>query len=289
MARDIAAEVTASILSALDAGTVPWRRPWACIDGQRNLQSGRPYRGVNQLLTQIAADVRGYSSPHWTTFRAAKKAGGAVRKGERGTLVTFWKRLRVKDADAEDGHRIIPMLRHYTVFNLDQVDGIDAPAEAEREAIEPLAAAEAIVAGMPAPPSVGHGQDRAFYDPRTDHVQLPRLEAFHSAEGYHHTGFHELVHSTGHGSRLARPEVATARIQFGSADYSREELVAELGAAMLCGHAGIDPSIEQSASYINGWRKALSDDPKLILQAAGKAQKAADYVLGTTFDAEASS
>jgi antirestriction protein ArdC len=284
MSRDVYQEVTDSILGALDQGIVPWRRPWQVQGGHRNLQSGRPYRGINQFLTAVRAIDRGYASPHWTTFRAAKKAGGAVRKGERGTLVTFWKRLKVKDAEAENGYRIVFMLRHYTVFNLDQVDGLEAPAEPERRTVDPIEAGELLIAGMPNPPKIVHGGDRAFYRPQVDGIQLPERDDFFTPHGYYATAFHELAHSTGHQSRLNRPEIADGTHKFGSADYSREELVAELGASMLCGTSGIDPDIPQAASYIDGWRKVLGQDKKLIVQAAGKAQRAADYILGVKFE-----
>jgi antirestriction protein ArdC len=161
MARDIHAEVTDRILEALEQGTVPWRRPWQVQGGHRNLQSGRSYRGINQFLTAITAIERDYASPYWTTFRAAKKAGGMVRKGERGTLVTFWKRLKVKDADADSGYRIVPMLRHYVVFNLEQCDGIESPADPEPRTVDPIAEGERVIADMPNPPQIHHGGDRA--------------------------------------------------------------------------------------------------------------------------------
>jgi antirestriction protein ArdC len=283
VSRDIQQEVTDAVLAALDEGTVPWRRPWQVQGGQRNLQSGRPYRGINQFLTAIRASERGYSSPHWTTFRAAKKAGGAVRKGERGTLVTFWKRLAVKDDEAEGGKRIIPMLHHYIVFNLEQVDGLEAPADPEPRTVDPIAEGERVMADMQNPPQIHHGGDRAFYRPPVDAVQLPDRDDFRSGASYYHTAFHELTHSTGHASRLAREGIMDVH-RFGSADYSREELIAEFGAAMVCGSIGVDPDIPQSAAYIENWRTVLGRDKRLVIAAAGKAQRAADYILGTTFE-----
>ncbi len=186
--RDIYQEVTDSILSALDQGIVPWRRPWQVQGGQRNLQSGRPYRGINQFLTALTAIERGYESPYWTTYRATKKAGGQVRKGERGAQVTFWKRLVVKDEKAETGTRVIPMLKHYSIFNLAQVDGLEAPPEPERRTVDPLEAGETVVAEMPNPPKIVHGGDMACYRPAVDAVGLPMRDDFRSADAYYHTG-----------------------------------------------------------------------------------------------------
>jgi antirestriction protein ArdC len=226
----------------------------------------------------------GYSAPYWTTYRAAKKAGGNVRKGEKGTLVTFWKRIMVRDEEAEGGKRIVPILKHYRVFNLDQCDGLDAPPEPETRTIDPIDAGEEVIASMPNPPKIVHGGDRAFYRVQVDGVQLPERDDFYTPDAYYSTAFHELTHSTGHEKRLARPEIMQGVHRFGSEDYSREELVAELGASMLCGSTGIDPDIPQSASYIDSWRKALGEDKKLIVAAAGRAQRAADYILGVSFE-----
>lgn len=287
--RDIYQEVTDTVISALEQGTVPWRRPWRTLgDGlHRNLKSKRVYRGVNQFLLDITAHAHGYESPHWVTFKQAKEMGGKVRKGERATLVVFWKQLAISERDKESGkeqRKTIPLLRHFQVFNVDQCDGIDAPTSEGRE-FDPITEAAAIVVGMPNRPSIGHGGDRACYYPATDQVRLPAPDAFDSGEHYYSTAFHELVHSTGHPSRLNRPEIAQAN-GFGSDPYSREELVAEMGAAMLCGVAAISgPTMPQSAAYIAHWLKQLRDDRKLLVTAASRAQKAADHILGTTFEA----
>lgn len=167
------------------------------------------------------------------------------------------------------------------MFNVDQVDGLEAPAEEELPELEPIAAAEAIVQGWSTRPRIQTGGDSAFYSPTLDYVQMPPAGAFHTPAGYYSTLFHELTHSTGHSSRLNRG--LDARLApFGSPDYSREELVAEIGAAFLSGHAGIELElINQHAAYIESWRSKLSSDRKLIVQAAGAAQKAATLILGT--------
>lgn len=286
--RDVYQEVTDAVLEALDAGTVPWRKPWVSTGngefGQCNLQSKRPYRGINQFLCAMRANAEGFSSPYWTTFRAAKKSGGSVRKGERGQLVTFWKRIEVKDEQSETGKKTVFMLRHYVVFNTDQVDGLDVPAveSVELEPVDVIDAGEQAISAMVDPPTIAHGGGRAFYRPSSDHVQLPERDAFETADAYYHTAFHELAHSTGHEKRLGRDGIMDVH-RFGDADYSREELIAEFGAAMVSGSLGISPDIPQSAAYIASWRRELGRDKKLVLAAAGKGQKAADRILGVQF------
>jgi antirestriction protein ArdC len=281
MPTDVYTEVTDRIVAALESGTVPWRRPWiAGADSHRNPVSGTVYRGVNPFLLELTAMERGYTDPRWMTFKQARAAGGNVRKGERSTLVIFWKMLKGTDSDTGEA-KTIPMLRHYRVFNVAQLDGVELATEEQPDPFVPIDRAAELVAGMPDAPSISYGGERAFYAPAWDAVQLPQPERFVSAEAFYSTTFHELAHATGHASRLNRPEVANATHAFGSADYSREELVAEFSASMLCGVAGIAPAvIEQSAAYIAGWLKALSDDPKLLIAAAGRAQRAADFIRG---------
>ncbi len=203
--RDVYQEITDKILSALETGTVPWRRPWRDFGMQRNLSSGRPYRGINQLLTQLTQQVRGYGSPFWLTYRGAERAGGQVRRGERGTLVVLWKRLLIEEEESEEKKRVW-WVRPYTVFNLDQVDGVEPPAiEDERLDFEPIERCEQLLGRMPNPPRLIHAPGGAFYLPARDTITLPPRESFYDAEGYYATHFHETVHSTGHPSRLDRP------------------------------------------------------------------------------------
>ena len=249
---------------------------------QRNLSSGRPYRGVNQLLTQLTQQVRGYASPFWLTYRGAERAGGNVRRGERGTLVVLWKRLLVKDEETDE-KKLVWWIRPYTVFNLDQVDGVEPPPiEDELLDFEPIERCESVLSAMPNPPSVRHQPGGAFYMPATDTITLPPVESFHEVEGYYATRFHETVHSTGHASRLDRELAARSHEEA----YSREELIAELGAAMLCGIAGIAPArLEQSAAYIASWLRALRDDKRMVVSASQQAQRAVDYIRDLAPDA----
>lgn len=289
MALDVYQTVTDRIIELLDQGTVPWRHPTRGGRGDQppptSLASQRAYRGINVFLLAVTACLEGYESPYWLTYVQARKMGGHVHKGEKGSLVILWKQYATQDR--ETGEDItVPVLRHYTVFNTEQCEGIEAPSPAtpedqdEKPVFTPIEAATAIVEGYQDGPRIEHKGLRAFYQPRADLVCIPEPDRFVEAESYYTTLFHELVHSTGHSSRLDRG-LDEKLSPFGSADYSKEELVAEMGAAFLAAAAGIgQETVAQSAAYIDGWRRKLSGDTKLVVVAAGLAQKAADWVLG---------
>lgn len=286
--RDIYEQTTDRIIASLEAGVVPWHKPWVDVGGQaRNLNSNRVYRGINPFLLALTSLAEGYTDPRWATFKGMKKKGGSIRKGEKGTRVIFWKLLEIKpkdDADEEETRKI-PILRDYVVFNVEQAeweDGIPAlPEENLNEDLEHDVAAEAIVEGyLLHGPELTIGGDSAYYSPHFDRVGLPELKQFESSEAYYAAAFHELTHSTGHESRLDRG----LKGDFGDEPYAKEELVAEFGAAMLSGVAGLDVEKTQDAAYIANWLKALKDDHKLVVVAAAQAQKASDLILGTTFD-----
>lgn len=284
--RDIYQEITDRIVEHLDAGSLPpWRQPLKRSGGDpfpRNLVTGKPYRGIN--LWWLAMLGMEHESNHWLTFKQAKSLGGQVRKGEKGSLVTFWKVWEKEDKESGET-TALPVLRHYTVFNADQVDGVKAPdaLEVDPATFNPIAEAEKILAGFAGRPRIERAGLKTAYRPKSDLVLLPPPERFDTPEDYYATLFHELVHATGHSSRLDRG-LDEDLAPFGSPDYSKEELVAEMGSAFLNAVAGISPpTIEQSASYIQGWLKELREDRKLLVQAAGLAQKAADHILGITF------
>src|SRR6266849_6724597 len=266
--------VTQQVIKQLEAGVAPWRRPWRTLP-PANLISKKPYRGINVFLLALT----GYGSQYWLTYRQAHALGGNVRKGEHGTKIVFWKfdRYETETADGETEERKSAFLRYYTVFNLEQTEGLRAllalpPAF-------PIESAEEIVKGMPNPPALE--QDfRAAYIPSRDTVTMPSRTAFESQAEYYSTLFHELTHSTGHAKRLAR-EGFDSPEKFGSESYSREELIAEMGSAMLSGIAGIEQAtISNSAAYLHSWIKRLKADSRLVVSAASAAQKAADYIRG---------
>ncbi|MEE9311878.1 MAG: ArdC-like ssDNA-binding domain-containing protein [Planctomycetota bacterium] len=226
--RDIYQEVTDKIIGYLDQCVAPWRNPVkrGAGDGwQKNLSSGNRYRGINVILLGMRAWESGYSSDYWLTFKQASERGGTVRKGEKGSLVTFW-RLYEKNAPSADADLTIPVLKHYNAFNLEQIDGIDIPDAPAPEGMlipfEPLSKADELVSGYIDGPKIEFIGSRACYRPASDTVRMPHPEKFESSETYYGTLFHELSHYTGHSSRLNRG-IDTDPQPFGSPDYSREE------------------------------------------------------------------
>jgi antirestriction protein ArdC len=270
--------ITNQILAELERGQVPWRKPWRTLP-PANLVSKKPYRGINVFLLAFA----GYGSQYWLTFNQAKQLGGNIRKGQHGTKIVFWKcnTRETESADGEIEERRSAFLRYYTVFNLEQTEGLKALLRLPPAF--PIESAEEIVKGMPNPPAFEQ-DSRAAYVPSSDTVTMPSRAAFYSQAEYYSTLFHELTHSTGHAKRLGREGIE--KIQpFGSEDYSKEELVAEMGSAMLCGAAGIEQTtIGNSAAYLRSWINRLKADSRLVISAARAAQEAADYIRGESKD-----
>ena len=267
--------ITDRIIELLERGNVPWRKPWTAKAGfPHNLVSGKPYRGINVLLLHSM----NYESPFWLTYKQAAELGGNVRRGEKSTPICFWKQLEVEDKQTHEIEKI-PLARFYYVFNLSQCENIkDIPNVPEVQTTATDAAA--IVANMPQRPAIKHGMRKAYYSPSEDYIGLPDAKNFESEAAYHSVLFHEMIHSTGHASRLNRPTL-TATAGFGSKEYCKEELIAELGAAFLCGQAGIHAAsiMENSAAYLRGWIDALRSERTLIVQAAAQAQRACDYII----------
>jgi antirestriction protein ArdC len=277
--------VTERITKCLEQGTAPWNRPWRGAANQpRNLVSGHEYRGVNVFLLS----AMGYTSPYWLTFNQANKLGAHVRRGERGTPVVFWKfdQREVQDGDATVSQRSV-LARYYTCFNVEQIEGLDVPRDLLTPSApeNPIVECEALLAKYVGP-EVKHAEQRAWYSKVLDVVNMPQRGTFISQEHYYSTLFHELTHSTGHPKRLNRPTLNDAAM-FGDVNYSKEELVAEMGAAYLCGFAGIENhTINESAAYLAGWLKVLRNDHRLLISAASQAQKAVDYVLDRGFEGQ---
>jgi antirestriction protein ArdC len=275
--------ITDRITTLLEQGTVPWHKTWKARTGlPRNFVSQKPYRGINVFLL-IAMS---YESPLWLTFRQVSRLGGSVRKGEKACPVVFWKQTTFEDK-ASGEQKKKRLLRFYHVFNMAQCDGLKnctAPVETPENGIcQP----EDIVTQMPQPPLVKHGMTHAFYSPREDCVGLPARERFEREDYYYSTLFHELVHATGHETRLKRSTL-TESAGFGSNPYCKEELIAEMGAAFLCGQAEIaERTIDNSAAYLKGWLEQLRQDKMLIVQAAAQAQKATDFIIGRKAESEA--
>lgn len=278
MKTDYAAEVTARILADMETGTLPWEKPWKTdntgVAGvPMNALTGRSYRGINTLLLWIAGFALGTADLRFLTFKQAKDAGGSILKGAKGHKIYFYKPLAVKseDADGNETEKQIPMLREYTVFHVSQTEGCElkAPAEIDLPAMPDDVCSFIEYLGA----DVRHGGDRACYIPASDRIHLPLPQDFKSADNYRATLYHELTHWTGGKPRLDREFKGF----FGSKEYAREELLAELGGAFLCAEFGIEYQT-QHASYLAHWLTILKEDKRAIFQAASKAQNAVDFI-----------
>ena len=293
-------EVTARIIGQLEAGRVPWVQPWGRPGGTapglpRNALTARHYSGVNVLILWGAVIEHGFASQGWLTFKQAIEAGGAVRKGERGTTVVYADRFVPRDRKQEtlrgsgtpdraekaravetaDAAKAVPFLKRFTVFNVAQCEGLRpnlAPDPVPLPEREIVPVAESVIAASGVAFRIGGGE--AFYSPSHDFVQVPPQPAFFDQINYYRTALHELTHATGHPARLDR-KLVTA---FGTTDYAREELVAEMGSAFLCAALGIVPTVRH-ADYLASWLDVLREDNRAIFRAASAATKAADWLL----------
>ena len=282
--------ITDRMIAELEQGVIPWQKPWSSVQGAISHTTGKRYSLLNQMLL-------GCRSGEFVTFKEAQREGGHIRKGEKASMIVFWKFLESAQRD-DDGNIVlgadgkpvmesVPFLRYYNVFHISQCEDIQ-PHFTENpmlgEQLSPDEAADRIVEDYIHRSGVKlHVQhsDRAFYSPSSDSVTVPELAQYTSVSEYYSTLFHELTHSTGHVSRLNR---LSKEAHFGSEAYSKEELIAELGAAFLVNHVGLetDGSFRNSAGYIQSWLKALKDDKRLIVSAAGKADKAVAMILNST-------
>lgn len=267
--KDVQTIITDRIISALEGGTIPWRQTWK-THAAMNMVSKKYYRGLNALLLNSLC----YGSPYWLTFKQCQSLGGRIKKGEKATPIVYWRRMeaiRTDPVTGEDKVKPYLLLRYYNVFNILQTEGI----EKSDPVLKPLEY-EAIVTGYKNPPSITYGDPA--YSPSIDTVTVPPIVSFESPQAYYSTLYHELVHSTGHNSRLDRDQ----KHSFGTPEYAIEELIAEIGSSYLRGYAGLSaPDIEDTAAYIQSWLKALNDDKSLVFKAAKHAQKAVDHILGT--------
>lgn len=287
------AEVMARVIAELEEGRLPWVQPWdaaACGCAMpANAVSGRRYSGINVLILWAAVIDGRYQSQRWLTYRQAQAAGGNVRKGERGTTICYADRFTPKDEverarDEDREARQLAFLKRFTVFNIDQCEGLperftpELVAEPVNDA-DRIPEAHALIEASGADFRIGGGE--AYYSPRGDYVAVPPPLAFHSRIDWYRTALHELGHWTGHGSRLDRDQTGG----FGSAAYAREELVAEMASAFTCASLSIRPTVRH-ADYIGSWLAVLREDEKAIFRAASAASKAADYLLGFVSDEE---
>ena len=285
--KDVYTRVTERIVADLEKGVRSWMKPWNASHTAGKITrplryNGTPYQGINILMLWGEALDKGYSAPIWMTYNQAQELGAHVRKDEKGSLVVYANKI-TRTETGEGGEEVekqIPFMKGYSVFNVEQIEGLPAHYYGKPENPLPLAErldhAERFIANTGA--VIGHGGDRAYYAPARDIVQMPPFEAFKDKESYYATILHELTHWTSHKTRLDRSFNAK---RFGDNGYAREELVAELGAAFLSADLGITPEIrEDHAAYLAHWLKALKEDSRAIFSAAAHAQRAADFLQG---------
>lgn len=287
--------VTKTITELLEQDIVPWQDPiiTRTLNKNRNLISDRPYSGMNALITMAAQLRYGYTASHWMTINQAKTIGAELKENEQknGTPIIFYNFTTKQKKNEETGEiedKKMGFARFFTIYNVEQFSNIDKVIEISKNQssvnnnqnpFEAIDRAQAVIDNMKNRPAIVIQGASAYYMPRRDLINMPKPTSFRSPEAYYATFFHELTHSTGHESRLKRKEV-TDPILFGSHNYSKEELTAELGAAFLCAHSNIfDSTKVNNAAYIKTWLRTLKNDPKMLVQAAAKAQKAADYIL----------
>ncbi|WP_421705659.1 ArdC family protein [Alloalcanivorax xenomutans] len=299
---DIYESVTQRIITALEHGTPPWIKPWSCSTGgsadglmPNNAISGRPYQGINILVLWIAAADQGYASARWLTYRQAQAAGGHVRRNEQATLACLYRPMERPEQD-DQGHPILdddghPKMKRFAIvrgvplFNIEQCEGLpdDRPSNRPATATDfrPHEDAERLIQATGADLEHVAG-DQAYYSHQQDRIRLPLKGQFRSEGDYYATALHELAHWSGHPTRLNRDGIRCWS-GFGSEEYAYEELIAEITAAFLCGHLGLEGKL-QHESYIANWLKALRNDKRLIFRASGEARTAADFLqsFGTT-------
>ena len=280
--RNIQQEITDKILAQMATGKLPWIKPWSGMGGAgmpRNASSRRAYSGVNVALLWLAADVGGYTSNRWLTYKQAQEAGGNVRKGEKATTVVYSATFERENEKGEKN--TIPFLKSFAVFALEQCEGLahlsDAPAAVNPDLRD--AECDAFIRSTGA--DVRHGEGRAYYRQAEDFIMLPPFEAFKSGVGYYETALHELVHWSGNPARCNRQFGK----RFGDRAYAAEELVAELGAAFMCAEFGYD-AVTQHAAYIQNWIDLMTDDPRAFITAASKASAAVEYLRGLALASE---
>lgn len=276
---DIYEHVTNTIIALLEQGTIPWRKPWITSGPPRNLLTRHWYTGINHLLLNALP----YTQPYYLTFKQVKAVAGLIKPGEKGHLIVF--RKTITEPDEKEPEQTVKryVLRYYYVFNVAQCEnippGLIPSVKAFQKHEDPIQECEWVIEDYKVCPAIRFGGAEAYYDPGKDLINCPLRERFKRLEDFYATLFHEMVHSTGHQSRLNRKEVAE-NPAFGSDGYSLEELVATLGASYICSFTGIEQgTIENHAAYIQNWLMALKNDKRFIVHASTRAQRAVDYIL----------
>ena len=290
--RDLYQETTNKIIALLEKGVLPWRRTWSQFGLAKNYVSGKAYKGINMILMNNTV----HNIPYFLSFKQAKELGGTIKKGAKAEQVLYFK-LTFKDDNGKvlsqetasqykKAGRVVKVLRflkYFNVFNIADVEGIFfSIPEVELKDNEQIEKCDQLVMNMPNPPKFETtNTDRAFYAPASDLINMPSIKQFENSAEYYSTLFHEMIHSTGHQSRLDRKGISQL-VQKAKNEYSKEELIAEMGAAFLCATTGIDYDAitENSAAYLQGWLKVLKADKHFIFKVSAESQKAANYIIG---------
>lgn len=279
MSKSVYEMVTERIINQLENNIIPWEVPWTGVKtGAYNRVSKKPYSLLNQMLLQHSGE--------YATFKQWSDLGGKIKRGAKAEIVVFWK-IQPVEEEKEDGTKVIkqiPLFRYYNVFHISSVEGVE-PLEAEKlKEVEPIEAAEKIKEEYKIREGIRIDEmvtNEAYYNPTRDYIKVPCKEQYKNIEEFYSTVFHEIVHSTGHKSRLDRMGSGASLASFGSEDYSKEELIAEIGSTTLLNILGIETkkSFRNSAAYIQNWLQILRNDTKFIVSASGKAEKAIKYIL----------
>ena len=274
MKKNVYDMITDKMVEALEQGIIPWKQSWnGRYNAPMNYASKTGYKGLNPFILQMVKDMKGYKNNLWVTFNQTKKLGYTVNKGESGTPIIFWKFIENKKSDGTK--ETIPLLRYYTIFNVEQTNIKLKIKEVEKKEIDTIDACEKMVLAYKDMPPISNGSPS--YVPSRDIINMPHRNDFNTSEDYYSVLFHEMIHSTGSVKRLNRLKSTN----FGSDEYSKEELVAEMGASFLCSLTGIAPKVEKNqTAYIQGWIKKLKGDSKILISCAGKSQKAVEYIKG---------
>lgn len=278
MKKSVYEIITERIIEQLENGVIPWQKPWSGThSGAYNRISNKPYSLLNQMILKHDGE--------YATFKQWSDLGGKIRKGEKAEVVTFWK-IQPIEEENEDGEKVIrqiPILKYFNVFHISQVDGVEPKEQLKISDLEPIEKAEKIKTEYMNRERLKIFEkvtNKAFYTPTFDYIEVPCKEQYQNIEEFYSTLFHEMIHSTGHKNRLNRPDMQGI-VRYGSEKYSKEELTAELGSAMIINILGIETekSFKNSSGYIQDWLQVLKNDNKFIVSASSKAEKAVKYIL----------
>ena len=274
-------EITDSIIQELEKGATPWVKPWSApMSADKNIVTGKPYRGINRFITAMVSGIKGYDVPAWASLKQWNQLGARVKKDEKATKIVYWSQAKDKKSEASGEDKYYQFAKAFYIFNVAQVDGIDIIASEDQPVSDnqKIEACEQRIIATEAKYTIGG--DTACYIPSIDSIRMPALNTFQSAEHYYATFFHELTHWTSDKTRCDRD---LSKGRFGNADYAFEELVAELGAAFMCQQHGIKGDLRH-AGYIQSWLKCLKSDSRAIFKASALAQQAADFLLACGTD-----